>query len=187
MANTSSGKFLDSAGFTSFMVNVDTKLSKVENALSMFLFIVMTVSVLINIVLRYIFKIPNLYGEEIARYAFILVVYMGCSICVKEDSHLGVEVFINKLKEKTRGTIRFIVDIVVTGTYVLLIYLFVKFALRSIRVFQVTPAMRIPFYWLHSIIAFCFVLCLVRSIMRLWDRYISTTHPLNKKEVEVEL
>ena len=65
----------------------------VEDWLSMLAFIAMTVVVIVIVLCRYVFKIPFMQGEEIARYLMIWCGYAGAAYGFRHHAHVGVVVF----------------------------------------------------------------------------------------------
>lgn len=50
-----------------------------------------------NVVMRYAFNSGILISEEMSRYAFIWLTYLGAMIAMREKGHLGVDTLIKKL------------------------------------------------------------------------------------------
>src|SRR5690625_7550199 len=69
-----------------------------------------------QVVLRYIFNSSLPWSEEIARYAFICLIYVGVSYGVKRQKHLSVDVFIMIFNDKGKIIINMIAN------FLLLVY-----------------------------------------------------------------
>lgn len=63
---------------------------------------VMIFAMAYQVVLRYIFNNANAWSEELTRYVFIYQVMFGSAIAIRRNSHLQVDVLINKMKPKVR-------------------------------------------------------------------------------------
>ena len=59
--------------------------------------VIMTLLVFIQIIYRYILLKPIPWSEELARYLFEWLAFIGSSIAVKEKAHVGVEMFVHAL------------------------------------------------------------------------------------------
>ncbi|MFR6281512.1 MAG: TRAP transporter small permease [Lacrimispora saccharolytica] len=71
-----------------------------EKLEEVFLVILMTAATLIvtaQIVTRYVFKIPLPWSEEVARYLFIWLVWVGASYATKERKHICIDVVTSRL------------------------------------------------------------------------------------------
>ncbi len=69
-------------------------LKKFELALSSTIFMSALVVLTINIFLRYFFNTALTWAEEYMRYTIIWVTFIGCSLCVEDDLHVGIDVFV---------------------------------------------------------------------------------------------
>ena len=63
---------------------------------------IMTVLVFIQVIMRYVFQNSLSWSEELARYIFLWLSWIGASYAVKERSHFRVEMFADLFKGKAR-------------------------------------------------------------------------------------
>ena len=56
--------------------------------------------VIINILLRYIFNINFIFLQELVMYLHAFIFLFGVSICLRDDSHVRIDVVTNKLRKK---------------------------------------------------------------------------------------
>lgn len=64
-----------------------------------FLFIVMIILLFGQVVSRYLFNFPIMWAEEIGRYLFIWIVYIGASQAFLAENHLRVDFVVNKFPD----------------------------------------------------------------------------------------
>jgi TRAP-type C4-dicarboxylate transport system permease small subunit len=62
----------------------------------------MTVTIIVQVFLRYLFLYSLSWSEEVARYLMIWVSFLGASLAVKYGFHIGVEFVVNKISERRR-------------------------------------------------------------------------------------
>ncbi|KAF1019769.1 MAG: 2,3-diketo-L-gulonate TRAP transporter small permease protein YiaM [Paracidovorax wautersii] len=67
------------------------------DAVSAGLLLIMVVLVFGNVVLRYGFNSGWTVSEEVSRWAFIWVVFLGSIVAVRERGHLGTDLLISRL------------------------------------------------------------------------------------------
>ena len=60
-------------------------------------FYIMFIIVLINILLRYLFNINYIFLQELVMYMHAFIFLFGISICLKEDTHVRIDIFSSKL------------------------------------------------------------------------------------------
>lgn len=80
---------------------------------------IMTIIIIIQVFMRYIFLFSLSWSEEVARYLMIWVSFLGASLALKYGFHIGVEFVINRIPEGMRGWVNLMAKI---GILFFLIY-----------------------------------------------------------------
>ena len=62
----------------------------------------MTVIIIIQVFLRYLFLYSLSWSEEVARYLMIWASFLGASLAVKYGFHIGVEFVVDPIPEKRK-------------------------------------------------------------------------------------
>ncbi len=100
-------------------------IAKIDDAFSYVgvgVFILLTVVVFVQVVLRYFFSTTLVWGEELCRFAFIWMAYIGFTSCMRHDSHLKVDVITEKLYGKPK-TILYVVTMLISfGFFIFVAY-----------------------------------------------------------------
>jgi TRAP-type C4-dicarboxylate transport system permease small subunit len=65
----------------------------------------MTVIIILQVFLRYLFLFSLSWSEEVARYLMIWASFLGASLAVKYGFHIGVEFVVNQIPERRRKII----------------------------------------------------------------------------------
>lgn len=78
------------------------KISTISEYITKYFFYVMFVLVIVNILLRYIFNINFIFMQELVMYLHAFIFLFGISICLKENSHVRIDVFSNKLDAEVK-------------------------------------------------------------------------------------
>ncbi|WP_459980140.1 TRAP transporter small permease, partial [Paenibacillus sp. YK5] len=60
----------------------------------------MTIFVFGNVVLRYVFNTGLTWSEELSRFLFIWMIFLGSILGLKDNEHLGVDMMVKKLSYK---------------------------------------------------------------------------------------
>ena len=81
------------------------KLSILLRSLIIKFFYLMFILVIINIFLRYVLNTNFIFMQELVMYLHAFMFLFGISICLKEDTHVRIDVISNKLTKKTRDII----------------------------------------------------------------------------------
>ena len=144
---------------------LDQWLLKLENALAGVFYVAMMVIVLVGVVMRYVLKASNLYGEEMSRYLMVACVYIGIAAGCRKRVHLNVTMFVNLLPEKIRWFVNLIVRAVVVAVYAFMTYQGVIMVRQMASFGQVSPAMRLPLWIMYTVITLGFALSTITEIV----------------------
>lgn len=66
------------------------------------LLIAMTGIMVYQVVLRYLFHRPNVWAEEVVKFLFAWVCFVGAPVCMRRNSHLKVDFLLLKMPENIR-------------------------------------------------------------------------------------
>lgn len=75
---------------------------KIMNAMLALCLTGMSIIVLGNVILRYVFHSGIAWSEEVARFLFIWMVFLGAIGALKDNQHLGVDLLVERLPLKVR-------------------------------------------------------------------------------------
>lgn len=73
------------------------RLTQFLNVLLAIFLALMCILVFGNVVLRYVFNTGITWSEEMARFLFIWITFLGAIVALKDNEHLGVDLLIKKL------------------------------------------------------------------------------------------
>lgn len=102
----------------------------------------MVALVFLNVVLRYGFDSGITWSEEMARYLFVWIVFLGAIVAYKEKAHLGVDLLIGSLPPLGQKILYILVNLIVIGVLIIVI----DGGLKMIEINKVSygPATGIP-------------------------------------------
>lgn len=115
-----------------------------------FLVGLLTVSVFLQVLIRFVFKYPLPWTEEVSRIAFVYCIFVGATIAVREKAHLNVDFVLVVLPVGVARAVK-LVGTVLVGIF--LAYMtWQGIAFVQATGVQVTPVMQVPFRYLYLII-----------------------------------
>lgn len=76
------------------------------------------ISVCIDVVLRYFFNRPTGWVLQISEYILLYIPFMAAAYVLREDSHIRIDILLNRLKPKAQNIIHLITSVL--GFFVLL-------------------------------------------------------------------
>ena len=112
---------------------------------------VMLVVIFAQVVSRYVFSWTPEWSEELARYLFVWVVFIGSALIMGESGYLAVQFVPNHFKGTATG--RFLEIVINLSGYVFILILFTQGAkMTRVMTFQMSPGMEIPMSWVYAVI-----------------------------------
>jgi len=128
------------------------------------LMLVMTVTVSLQIVFRYVFNIPLAWSEEMARFSFAWVSFFGASALMRVREHINVAVFVDRFPPRLRAVAVFLANIcaLIFAYY----FLVGGIALTTNEWAQLAPAMQIPMGWVYVVIPISAVLMAIWIVIQ---------------------
>jgi len=89
---------------------------------------------------RYVFSNPPDWTEEVARYAFVWITFLGGAIACRGEAHLGVDALVNLFPKKVQQAISFLITAITIVVLLILITKGIKVVTVVSR--QLWPALR---------------------------------------------
>ena len=82
-------------------------------------FVVMCISVILQVVFRYVLHVVAPWTEELARFACIWAVFLGAAVCFEEQAHIKIDFVITKVSRKATRRLLLLINFFATGTFIL--------------------------------------------------------------------
>ena len=95
-----------------------------------------------QVVFRYVIGYSLYWSEELARYLFVWVSFLGSVIALERGVHIGMDVVVTKLPPGPRRYVEIFSDVSVAAFLVFLTVQGLKMALRNM--IQKSPALQVP-------------------------------------------
>jgi TRAP-type transport system small permease protein len=131
-----------------------------------------------NVVLRYGFNSGIDISDEMARYSFIWLTYIGAMLAMHEKGHLGVDTLVKHLGVGGKKLCLFLSEALMLGCNVL--FFVGTWKMHSLQVSNVSPVVGISMIWIYGI---GYVVGLVMGFMNLHVIYRLLTGQLREDEL----
>ncbi len=135
-----------------------------ERYLLLPLYALIVVTVLLEVFRRFVLSYSSIWGEEIARYAFIYVSWIAASICVKDRTHIKLDILIHFVSERWKAFLFFIGDILMLVMAVIAFYWSLEPIHVSLEFGSVTDGLRISKAWFLFAVPLGFGMMIIRVI-----------------------
>jgi TRAP-type transport system small permease protein len=83
---------------------------------------VMTIATVANVIARYAFNSPIQWAEELSRYSFIWLVFIGAAMCSRRKKHIVIDVLMPLLPGRPRLALMAIVNVGILGLMIVIIH-----------------------------------------------------------------
>lgn len=126
-------------------MNVLERLRKSIQFLLVTMTVVMGVVLTAQIVMRYVFNNSLTWSEELARYIYVWICFLGLSLGIMEGDHIRLEAFVNRFPAGGQRLVEIFTSLVAFGFFALILPTSFQFAmaLQSVP----SSAMGIPMSW----------------------------------------
>lgn len=128
-----------------------------------------------NVIARYGANSPIPWAEELARYAFIWLVFIGAAVCTKRNSHIAVDAVVIALPKIGQPYCRLLADL---GTAILMVILIYYGLILTASATQLTSTLGIPTYFIYVVVPLSAFSILVRTLIGLARDVRAIVRPL---------
>lgn len=135
------------------------------------LMVVMTITVSMQILFRYVFNVPLGWSEEAARFAFVWVSFFGAAALLRTREHINVAVFTDRFPPRLRAAC--LLGANLCGLACVAFFLVGGIDLTRNEWRQLAPAMEIPMGWVYLAIPISAALMGVWGVIQTADSLVS--------------
>ncbi|KPL96204.1 MULTISPECIES: TRAP transporter small permease [Vibrio] len=141
-----------------------------ENTIAVILLVIMTAAIFLQVVSR-TFDYSIAWTEELARYCFIWLVYIGISFAVSRKSHIKIEAIAMLIDEKEKKYLSLFSDFVFLAFSVVILFKSTQMVANLYYLGQTSPALGLPMWIVYLAGPVGFALTSIRLIQQM----VSTT------------
>jgi TRAP-type transport system small permease protein len=126
----------------------------------------MVVMVFGNVIMRYAFNSGILISEEMSRYAFIWLTYLGAMVAMREGGHLGVDTLIKHLPLGGKKFCVFLSESLMLMINIM--FLLGTWRMHELQVTNVSPVAGLSMIWVYGIGYVVSVVMGLFNLHKLW-------------------
>lgn len=143
----------------SFLRNID---ENAERWLLLVFYVMLVVTMAIEVLRREVFSYSSIWGEEIVRYSFIYLAWIGAAAAVKERAHIRIDVLLHYLGNRPKAIVYIFGDLVMFAVALVALYWSFETVLVSAKFGSVTDGLRISKVWFLAAVPSGFSLMIFR-------------------------
>ena len=130
-------------------------------------YVMLVITMAIEVLRREIFAYSSIWGEEIVRYSFIYLAWIGAAAAVKERAHIRIDVIIHYLSPRMKALIYIFGDLVMLVVAVIALYWSFETVHVSWKFGSVSHGLRISMVWFLMAVPAGFALMIWRLLQSL--------------------
>lgn len=141
-------------------------------ALIIVISVVMILVTLAQVVFRYVIAAPLPWSEELARYCFVWIVFLGAAVGLSRGIHLGVDLLVNVMPAAIRRGVDALTSVLIAAFAATVIY--ASLPVLNMNVLQRSPALGAQMTYIYIAIpismGLIFLICAERVLRYLFSR-----------------
>jgi len=135
-----------------------------ERWLLLAFYVMLVATMAIEVLRREIFSYSSIWGEEIVRYSFIYLAWIGAAAAVKERAHIRIDVLMHYLGPRPKALLYIFGDLVMFIVAVIALYWSFETVHVSAKFGSVTDGLRISKVWFLMAVPTGFALMIWRLL-----------------------
>ena len=139
-----------------------------EKMLCVIFLALMSIIIVLQVFFRYVLNNSLSWSEELARYLFIWMIYVGISYGVKMDKHICVDAVYTFMPKSIKRGYAIVAYVLFLIFAVAIIYYDILVVGMQISSGQVSPAMGLPMQYVYAAPVVGMVLTVVRLVQKIY-------------------
>lgn len=148
----------------------DYWLNNLTISLASLFFLAMCIIVIMSVFLRYFFSFSFRWVDELIRYLFIYVVFLGIPVVFWQKSHVRIQFFASFFTKKTKYLVSIFSDLLILIT---ILYIG-NSTIQMINTYigqTPSPGLKIPMKYVYFAVIISFILLTIEIARRFISRY----------------
>lgn len=138
-----------------------------ERWLLLTFYVMLVITMAIEVLRREIFAYSSIWGEEIVRYSFIYLAWVGAAVAVKDRGHIRIDVLLHYLPPRAKALIYIFGDLVMMFVAVIALYWSWETVMVSAKFGSVSHGLRVSMVWFLLAVPVGFALMIFRLVQSL--------------------
>ena len=127
-------------------------------------YVMLVITMAIEVLRREIFAYSSIWGEEIVRYSFIYLAWIGAAAAVKERAHIRIDVLMHYVGPRLKALLYIFGDVVMGVVSIIALYWSYETVHVSAKFGSVTDGLRVSKVWFLMAVPAGFTLMIWRLL-----------------------
>ena len=138
----------------------------------------MVVMVFGNVLMRYIFDTGITVSEEMSRYCFIWLTYLGAMVAMREGGHLGMDTLVKVLPVTGKKFCLFLSEVLMLMCNGM--FLWGTYQMHELQVTNISPVVGISMIWIYGM---GYIVSVVMGVLNINKLYLLVTGQLSENDM----
>ncbi len=137
---------------------------------------VMALVVLFQVIMRYFFRDPLVWGDEMAKYSLAFMTFIGASVALRRGELACMDLVVDKLPKSVQKPLAVLVTLLNICLISFLLYCSINLMGQRSVLTQVSPAMGVPMQYIYSCLPIGMSLMIIQSMLGLFEQLTGKKH-----------
>jgi TRAP-type C4-dicarboxylate transport system permease small subunit len=138
----------------------------------------MVVMVFGNVLMRYVFDTGITVSEEMSRYCFIWLTYLGAMVAMREGGHLGMDTLVKVLPVTGKKVCLFLSEVLMLMCNGM--FLWGTYQMHELQVTNISPVVGISMIWIYGM---GYIVSVVMGVLNINKLYLLLTGQLSESDM----
>ncbi|MBA4783310.1 MAG: TRAP transporter small permease [Rhizobiales bacterium] len=128
----------------------------------LFFYVLLVLTMSVEVMRREVLAFSSIWGEEIVRYSFIYLAWIGAASAAHERAHIRIDVLMHYVGPRVKALLYIIGDLAMMAVAVLALYWSFETVGVSWKFNSVSHGLRLSMVWFLIAVPFGFLLMIIR-------------------------
>ena len=133
----------------------------------LFFYVLLVSTMFVEVIRREVFAYSSIWGEEVVRYSFIYLAWIGAASAVRDRAHIRIDVVMHYLPAKAKAMLYIFGDLLMFAVAIIALYWSFETVLVSWEFGSVSHGLRVSMVWFLAAVPIGFTLMCFRLIQSL--------------------
>ncbi len=133
-----------------------------EESLCSLCLVLMSCSIILQVILRFVFSEASAWAEELAVIGMVGAVYFGAALAVRDKAHLRIVVLVKKMPKAIQTPMIITADFLWLGSLVFLLYQSIQWITLLFQTHYILPGLGMEQRWPQLMVPIALVLMIFR-------------------------
>ena len=133
----------------------------------LFFYVLLVATMFVEVLRREVFSYSSIWGEEVVRYSFIYLAWIGAASAVRERAHIRIDVLMHYVSPRLKALLYIFGDLVMMVVALIALYWSFETVLVSFEFGSVSHGLRVSMVWFLAAVPIGFTLMIGRLMQSL--------------------